>query len=111
MFDIYLDKMVYLSPDTAKAYSKMISEFIMYSPGIDPNYLNRFISNKFKIPKRSGIFKYHLNGTSLKYYRWIDGFLRLIYDSGYSLLNPEFSDSLNKNFKSQEKFPTMLEFN
>ena len=38
----------------------------MYSPGIDPNDLNCFISNKLKIPKMSGIFKSHLNGTSLK---------------------------------------------
>ena len=34
MFDIYVDKLAYATYDTAKSYSKMISQFILYSPGV-----------------------------------------------------------------------------
>ena len=42
MFDIYIQKMNAVEYETAQAYAKMISEFIMFSPGIDPNDLVLF---------------------------------------------------------------------
>ena len=36
MFDVYVDKLTYATQATAKSYSKMISQFIYYSPGVDP---------------------------------------------------------------------------
>ena len=36
MFDIYIDKLIYVTHDTAKSFSKMISQYIQYSPGVDP---------------------------------------------------------------------------
>ena len=36
MFDIYVDKLTYVTHDTAKSYYKIISQFIIYPPGVDP---------------------------------------------------------------------------
>ena len=109
MFDIYINKLTYVSYDTAKSYSKMISEFVMYSPEICPDDLTTFLKNKIKLSKRRGTFKSQLQGTSLKYYRCIDGFLRRVYDSGYSVLYPKYVESIKPELKSQDNFPTILE--
>ena len=34
MFDIYVDKLTYVSYNIAKSYSKMISQLILYSPNV-----------------------------------------------------------------------------
>ena len=60
MFDIYVSKLGSLELKTAKAYSKMISQFIMYSPSIDPTDLERFLTIKFNLEQKSGTFKSNL---------------------------------------------------
>ena len=42
MFDFYVDKFTYVTHDTAKSYSKIISQFILYSPGVGPADLEPF---------------------------------------------------------------------
>ena len=79
MFDIYINKLDYVSHDTAKSYSKMIDEFVMYSPEICTDDLTTFLRKKINLSKRSETFKSQLQGTSLKYYRCIDRFLRCIW--------------------------------
>ena len=37
--------------ETAQAYDKMISEFVMFSPGINPNDLELFLISKFNLLK------------------------------------------------------------
>ena len=51
MFDIYIQKMNAVEYEMAKVYAKMISEFIMFSSGIDPNDLELFLMSKFNILK------------------------------------------------------------
>ena len=50
MFDAYVENLDYKNLDTTKAYSKMISEFIMYSPGINPDKLELFLKKKSSLP-------------------------------------------------------------
>ena len=42
IFDIYTDKLTYITLDTTKSYSKIISQFILYSPDVDPADLEPF---------------------------------------------------------------------
>ena len=42
MFDIYVSKQGPLEIKTTKAYWKMISKFVLYSPSIDPSDLSAF---------------------------------------------------------------------
>ena len=49
-FAIIVDKLTYVIHDKAKSYSKMISQFILYSPGVDPTDLDPFLSSKFNLP-------------------------------------------------------------
>ena len=69
MFDIYIQKMNAVEYVTAQACAKMISEFVMFSPGIDPNDLELFLISKFNILKSGGSLILNLIGTPLKYYR------------------------------------------
>ena len=41
--------MKHISDTTAKAYSKIISKFIMFSPSIDPSDLERYIKFEFNL--------------------------------------------------------------
>ena len=43
MFDAYVKNLDYINLDTAKAYPKMISEFVMHSPGVNPDDLVLFL--------------------------------------------------------------------
>ena len=43
MFHTYAENFDYINLDTAKAYSKIISESIMYSPGVNPDDLELFL--------------------------------------------------------------------
>ena len=100
MFDIYIQKMNAVEYVTAQAYAKMISEFVMFSPGIDPNDLELFIISKFNILKSGGSLILNLIGTPLKYYRWIGGFLKRVFCSSYSVLNPEYSQLIKEDYES-----------
>ena len=53
-FDIYFDKLTYVTHDTAKSYSKMISQFFLYSPGVDPTNLEPFLASKFNLLIKGG---------------------------------------------------------
>ena len=91
MFDIYFDKMNYISNKTAKYYSKIISKFMIYSPSIDPYDLDKFIQCEFNLKNTEEAQQSKLKRTALKYYNWIYSFLRHVYSSHFSVLNPEFS--------------------
>ena len=54
MFDIYVDKLTYVTHDAAKSYSKMISQFILYSLDVDPTDLEPFLASKFNLPIKGG---------------------------------------------------------
>ena len=109
MFEIYVDKLVYVDSDTAKSYSSMISQFLLYSPGVDPKDLDRFRGFKFKLPVEGKLPKNKLKGTSIKYYRCINNFLKCIYTSEYSKLNPEFAKTIKANTKHKDRFPSLAE--
>ena len=47
---MYVDKLIYVTYDTAKSYYKMISQFILYSLDVDPAYLEPFLDSKFNLP-------------------------------------------------------------
>ena len=68
MFDMYVDKLIYVTYDTAKSYYKMISQFILYSFGVDPAYLEPFLGSKFKLPIKGEALILKLKGNSLKYF-------------------------------------------
>ena len=67
MFDIYVDKLTYVTHDKAKSYSKIISQFIIYSPGINPTDLELFLTSKFNLPIKGGALISKLKGNALKY--------------------------------------------
>ena len=109
MFDTYVKNLDYINLDTAKAYSKMISEFIMYSPGVNPDDLELFLKKKFSITNNGRNFKSKLKGTPLKYYRCIEGFLKIIFSGEYSSLNPEYLQSSSEISSKKKIFPSVLE--
>ena len=109
MFEIYINKLTYVNLKTAKSYSKMIIQFIYYSPGIDPHDLEPFLISKFNLPKVGGSLKSKLKGNSLKYFNCIDGFLQRVYSSEFCQINPEYADSIKSKFKSSIKVPTIPE--
>ena len=109
MFEIYVDKLVYVDSDTAKSYSSMISQFLLYSPGVDPKDLDRFLCFKFKLPVEGKLPKNKLKETSIKYYRCINNFLKCIYTSEYSKLNSEFAKTIKANTKHKDRFPSLAE--
>ena len=76
MFDIYVDKMNYISNKTAKSYSNIISKFMIYSPSIDPYDLDKFIRCEFNLKNTEEAQLSKLKGTALKYYNWIYSFLK-----------------------------------
>ena len=94
MFDINFDKMNYISNKTAKSYSKIISKFMIYSPSIDPYDLDKFIQCEFNLKNTEEAQHSKLKGTALKYYKWIYSFLKHVYSSQFSALNPEFSKDI-----------------
>ena len=75
MFDIYADKLTFVTHDTAKSYSKMISQFILYSPGVYLTDLEPFVVSKFNLPIKGGELISKLKGNDLKYFKCIYGFL------------------------------------
>ena len=109
MFDIYVDKLTYVTHDTAKSYSKMISQFILYSPGIDPTDLKPFLASKFNLPIKGGTLISKLKGNALKYFKCINGFLQRVYSSEFSELNPEYSKTIKSKYKSAIQTPTIAD--
>ena len=109
MFDVYVDKLTYATQATAKSYSKMISQFIYYSPGIDPADLEPFLASKFNLSKEGGTLKSKLKGNSLKYFNCINCLLQRVYSSEFSKLNPENAKTIKSKFKLATKVPTIVE--
>ena len=95
MSDIYVDKLAYVTCDTAKSYSKIISQFILYSPGVDHADLKPFLAFKFNLPIKVGTLASKLKGNALKYFKCINGFLQRVYSGEFSELNPEYSKITN----------------
>ena len=102
MFDIYISKQGPLEIKTAKAYWKMISQFVLYPPSFDPSYLERFLNIKFNLKKLGGTFKSSLTGTPLKYYNCINRFLKFVYSSEYSKINPQYAASIKEEIKTYD---------
>ena len=109
MMDIYVEHMKQKSHRTAKSYSNIISKFIHYSPSIDPDDLDRFIKITFNIPYKGKIFPSSLKWTSLKYYNCIHSFLKIVYNSEYSQLIPEFALGNTHPQNRVEEIPSLLE--
>ena len=109
MFDIYANKFTYATQATAKSYSKMISQFICYSPGVDPPNLEPILASKFNLSKERGTLKSKLKGNSLKYFNCINGFLQRVYSSELSKLNPEYAKTIKSKFKLANKAPIIAE--
>ena len=99
MFDIYIQKMDALEYETAKSYAKMISEFVMFSSWLNPNYLEQFLTLKFNLSKEGGSLISSVKGTPLKYNRCIDSFIKRVYSSSYSSLNPVYSQNIKEEFE------------
>ena len=94
MMDIYVDQMKHISHSTAKSYSNIVSKFIHCSPSIYPDDLNIFFKITFNIPYKGKILPSSLKWTSLKHYNCIHSFLKIVYNSEYSQLNPEFLEKI-----------------
>ena len=64
MFDDYAEILDYINLDTAKAYSKMISEFIMYSLEVNPDDLELFLKKKSSLSIKEETLKLNWRETS-----------------------------------------------
>ena len=99
-FYIYVDKLAYVTYDIAKSYSKMISQFILYSPGVDHADLESFLAFKINFITKVGALTSKLKGDTLKYFKCIRGFLRRVYKSEFSELNPKYLKTIKLKSKS-----------
>ena len=108
-FYIYVDKLSYVTYDTAKPYSKMISQFILYSPGVDHANLEPFLALKFNLPIKVGALASKLKGNALKYFKCINGFLQQVYSSEFSEFNPEYSKTIKLKYKSAIQAPVIAD--
>ena len=106
--DIYVDKLTNVTLDTAKSYSKMISQFILYSPGVYLTDLKSFLASKFNLLIKGGALISKLKGNALKYFKCINGFLQRIYSSEFYELNPEYSKTIKSKYKSAIQTPLLL---
>ena len=102
LFENYALTLGYVSMKTAKRYCKIISKFLLYSPSVDPDELEPFIIEEFKLKKKSGTIKEGLKGTPLNYYRCINTFLKSVYSTEYSTLSPQYAESIKSGFKNNE---------
>ena len=109
MFNIYVDKVKHVSEKTMKYYSKIISKFILFSPAVDPDDLEKFICFEFKLRHIEETQANKLDGTPLNYYNCIFAFLKHVYSSEYSQLYPKFSQQINKEIKQTDSIPSLLE--
>ena len=88
-----------LEYETTKSYAKMISEFVMFSSGVNQNDLEQFLTLRFNLSKEGGSLISSVKGTPLKYYRCIDNFLNRVFSSPYSSLNPVYSQNIKEEFE------------
>ena len=109
MFDIYADKLTYVTHDTAKSYSKMISQFILYSPCVDSTDLEPFVVSKFNLPIKGGALISKLKGNALKYFKRINGFFQRVFRSEFYELNLEYSKTIKSKYKSAIHTPTIAD--
>ena len=87
MFDMYVEQLTYITYDTAKSYSEVDSQFILYSLGVDPAYLEPFLGSKFILLIKGETLILKLKGNALKYFKCINWFYQLVYSSEFSELN------------------------
>ena len=57
MFGNYVVTLGYFSMKTSKGYCKIINKLLLYSPFVDPDELETFIIEEFKLKKKSGTIK------------------------------------------------------
>ena len=98
----------YVTHDTAKSYSKMISQFILYSPSVDPANLEPLLASKFNLPIKGRALISKLKGNALNYFKCINEFLQRVYSSEFSELNPEYSKAIKSKYKSVIQTPLLL---
>ena len=109
MLDIYVNKMKHISDTTAKAYSKIISKFIMFSPSIDPSDLEKYIKFEFNLKNLNEAQKDQLKGTSANYFNCINLFLKHVYNSKFFVLYPEFASMISDEVNQTCGLPSLLE--
>ena len=68
VLEYYTNKMKHINPKTQKSYSRIISQFLVYSPSFDPDDLKSFIWLKFGYPKINDTGKENFKGAALNYY-------------------------------------------
>ena len=69
------------SKHTMRSYQHIITDFVTYSPTIDPSELKNFIYSKFKIKGSEPNQNIEMTGTPLSYAQWISKFLCRIYEN------------------------------
>ena len=106
---IYVDKLAYFNYDIVMSYSKMISQFILYSTGVDHADLEPFLAFKFNFPVKIGTLTSKLKGDDFKYFKCIHGFLRGVCSSEFSELNPEYSKTIKLKYKSAIQTPIIAD--
>ena len=87
----------------------MISQFILYYPGVDHADLEPFLAFKFNFQIKVGVLTSKLKGDTLKYFKYIHGFLRQVYKSEFSELNPEYSKTIKLKYKSAIQTPNIAD--
>ena len=107
MFETYVSSLDYVDMKTAKGYCRIISKFLLFSPSVDPDELDPFLTREFKLEQKSASLIQNLKGTSLNYYRCINAFLKSVYSTGYSSLSPDYASSLKIGFKNKEAFASL----
>ena len=75
----YFAKCKNIKPKTRKDYARIIKDFIAYSPEINPEDLEPFMTFKFKLSNQNSEFKIPFSKTEGKYASAIKRFLESIY--------------------------------
>ena len=73
-----------------RSYLHIITDFVTYSPTIDPSELKNFINSKFKIKGSEPDQNIELTGTPLSYAQWISKFLCRINENTSQMLSSYF---------------------
>ena len=107
MLETYVFSLNYVDMKTAKGYCRIISKFLLYSPSVDPDELEPFLTTEFKLEQKRGTLIQKLKRTSLNYYRCINTFLKSVYSTGYSSLSSDYSSSLKIGFKNKVAFASL----
>ena len=105
----YSEKMKHIDLKTQITYSRIVSQFLAYSPSFDPEDLERFLTIKFNLSIWIGTINKKLRGTVLNYYNCIKGFLKIVYSTEYSILSSDYANSFSNISEDNKSSQTLLE--